>query len=86
MRIERFLLASRSALVICAFSLAAMAVGCGEGESSAPASGTVNTAEQQAKEQAAREAAYGKGGNTKAAPAPGDANKSKAGSSGSKPN
>jgi len=60
-----------------------MAVGCGDGETSTAAPGTANTQEQQDKERAAREAAYGKGGNTKAAP---DANKSAAGHTGSRPN
>jgi len=83
MRIERFLLASRSALVVCALSVTAMAVGCGEGETTTATPGTVNTQEQLDKEKAAREAAYGKGGNTKVAP---DANKSAAGHTGSKPN
>jgi hypothetical protein len=89
MRIERFLLVGRSALVICTFSLAAMAVGCSEGgDSGAPAPGTANTQEQQDKERAARESAYGKGGNTKSAAGDASSNttKSKAGSTGSKPN
>jgi hypothetical protein len=84
MRIERFLLAGRSALVVCAFSLAAMAVGCGDETNNAPPTSAANAQEQQEKERAAREAAYGKGGNTKASP--GDAKSGSAGRTSSKPN
>jgi hypothetical protein len=78
MRIERFLLAGRSALMVCAFSLAAMAVGCGEEKTNNAAPTTAADAQaQQEKEKAAREAAYGKGGITK--PSSGDSKSGKAG-------
>jgi hypothetical protein len=83
MRILRFLTAGRSVLALCAFSLAAFAAGCGDTDVNATAPGQATSQEQLDKEKAAREAAYGKGGN--ATRSTGNASKSPAGRTGSRP-